>query len=104
MTPSRISRAIHQAEGNLKNVSIATESIDKKQKGTPEYFHAQFLRPKRQVTQLGHIGLKSAFTTKVIMDDVKEQLRAARQGLLQTTYSNANRKWVSNNGLIIFSK
>ena len=89
MTPSRISQAIHQAEGNLKNVSIATESIEKKQKGTPEYFHAQFLRPKRQVTGLGQIGLKSAFTTKVIMDDVKEQLRAARQGLLQTTNSNA---------------
>ena len=53
--------------------------MGKKQHGSPEYFHTQFLRPKKKVVEMemGGTALMGAFTVKSILE---ENLQFTRQG------------------------
>ena len=71
VTKNSVTRAINFGESWARNVSAAANRIGGKlfSKGDPEFFHAQFQKPKRKVNGLTDTALTSAFAARTILQD-----------------------------------
>ena len=70
-------QAIGNSENFIKNVSLIQKSMPRKQRGSSEYFHTQFLRPKEKVVEMemGELAMMGAYTFR----SIHENLRLSRQ-------------------------
>ena len=100
VTKNSVTRAINFGESWARNVSVAANNIGGKlfEKESPEFFHAQFQKPKLKVNSLADTALTSAFAARTLLQDQNNQLstRGADNDFLRYGFTNAD---ISNSAL-----
>ena len=89
----KVSKAIDFGESLARNVSFTAYKIGGNffQKSSPEFIHAQFLKPRREVTNLADIALTSAFAARKLIQDgnAKFSREFIKHGLSNADISNS---------------
>jgi len=100
VTKNSVTRAINFGESFARNVSVAANKIGGKlfDKGSPEFFHAQFQKPKLKVNSLADTALISAFVARTLLQDQNNHFstRGADNDFLRYGFTNAD---ISNSAL-----